>query len=575
MNFARSARHLAAHAATLGFFLAVATLFTWPTARFDSSTFYTRQFDLYGVLWMLHHVREVLLQGLVSSTNFPLGENATRPDAYVMAGLALLLGNAVPPLSLVRMIVLLGPVANAFAAERCAARGFHIRRPWSLLAGITYGFNGLAATAWLEGHVYFLFNPWLPLLLLALVQTTRPGAPRREGIKAGLYWTLALATSAYTGILATVLAAVYLVRALLEATNRREAALRCSVPLAVFLPFALVHAWLFFGGSGQRAPDLWRASTSGGATLAGLVTWWPGVDGKTYHSIATPLGFGMLTLCAFAPTLLRHERAWRPLLATASVSVLLSFGTVVSPGMGGTWSFPAPLALLAGTPIPRFLHFPVRFLWLTYLCGGLVAARAAARIAHQVGAWRTAPLLLVALLDAVALTGAPLRARPVLAQIPSAYNAAPTDRAVLDLFAEQPVVLGDMNTRVTKLTTYYHTVHRRPVLAAALPTHGTNCRDAVAAALLSELMDWQRDVARGTSPGTSNIEHMLADLGIGAVAVHLELFPEPDRTTVLEGLRAALGPPAAISHDGGETIVLHVLRTRSNADPTATFKALF
>ncbi len=552
----------------------VSVLFSWPTVRLDSSVFYTRQFDLYGVLWMIRHVREVLFDGVVTATNFPLGENATRPDAYVLALVALGAGDKVSPLAIVRLFVLAGPVAGALAAEHCAARGFGVRRPWSLLAGLAYGFNGLAATAWLEGHVYFLFDPWLPLLLLSLVRLTRSAAPRTEGVKAGCYWILALATSGYIGIFASLLVAIMLVRGVIAQVDRRRALRTAAVPLLIFLPFGILYAWVFFGGTGQVAPDLWRASTSGAASIARLTSWWPGVDGKTYHSIATPLGFVTVSLGAFAPIVLARHRGWRTLLGTAAAAVLVSFGPVISPGLGAGGGVPAPMVLFAGTPVMTFLHFPVRFLWLAYLCGGIVAARSADEIARRVGFLPGLPLLAMAIVDSIALTGAPFRAEPVLAGIPSAYKAVPAGMAVLDLFGEQPVALGEIGVRVTKLTTYYQTVHGRPVLAAALPTYGKNCRDRIAARVVCRLLDWKPGATAGAQADVVDLEALLAELGIGAVAVHSDLFAPDDLAPILDGLRTALGPPAAVSRDGGETVVLFLVRKHPNADPLARYRKL-
>ena len=62
------------------------------------------------------------------------------------------------------MYGLLGTALNAFTAERSAASDLGVGRPASLLAGIAYGYSGIAGNVILEGHVYHLLNPWLPLL---------------------------------------------------------------------------------------------------------------------------------------------------------------------------------------------------------------------------------------------------------------------------------------------------------------------------------------------------------------------------------------------------------------------------
>ena len=566
-------RNAAVLAGVVSFYLFVSILFSWPTARLDPQRFYTRQFDLYGVLWMLSHAREVLFDGVVDVTNWPLGENATRPDAYLLTFAGLVTSGMLSPVTLVSLVILLGPVAGALAAERCAAKGFGVRRPWSVLAGLAYGFNGLAATAWLEGHIYFLFDPWLPLLLLSLARVTRRGGRRGEAVMGGIYWALALLTSAYAGLAALVVVLSMGLRAMVTTRGDRRVLWRILLLCGTFLPVGVWYVTLFAAGSGQRAPDLWQSSTSGSATLAGLASWWPGVDGKSYHSIATPIGFVTLALAGVAPRVLKRHSGWRTLLVTAAASVLVSLGPVVSPGLGLEGQTPAPLALLAGTALMTYLHFPVRFLWLTYLCGGMVAAQTAQELARRAGTRRTLPLVAMAVVDAIVVTGAPFRAQAVLATVPSAYNAAPRHLAVLDLFAGQAPPVSEINIRITKLTAYYHTVHGRPILAAALPSRGLNCRDRVALRLTGRLLEkGPSDDARRRD--LSGVEAELADLGVGAVAVHADLFPGDLLPTILENLRIALGPPAAISHDGGETVVLFVLRKRSSADPVAAYEKM-
>jgi hypothetical protein len=51
----------------------------------------------------------------------------------------------------------------------------------------------------------------------------------------------------------------------------------------------------------------------------------------------------------------------------------------------------------------------------------------------------------------------------------------------------------------------------------------------------------------------------LQALGFGAVVMHPDLYSRVDRASLVQGLEAALGPPAVISTDGGEHLVMYAL----------------
>lgn len=388
------------------FFLALAVAWTWPAVV---TPMVTRQFDLYVTRWVaalggwsLHS----------SHTAWPLGESLAGADSLLFLGLAALV--PVRDVTLLALVTVLGPVASAWAAERCACRAFGVPEPASWVAGIAYGFSGIASSAFLEGHVYWLVNPWLPLLVGGLVVGGRGG-----GVVAGIGFSGAVFTSGYLALMAGIVTLV-----LVGIVPNRRATLVPFVALA--LPAGLAYVALLAqrpaGGTFSDSVPL----SEGGTTLAGLAGWTPVAD-LGAHSIVAPVGWVGFWFLLFAPVLLRgHGRVW-PLVILGWIGLVLAPGGAILGEVNGTpWL--SPVAWLGRIPGAHWIHFPVRFAWLYALAAGLLAARGLAVLG---GRWPVLGLFL-ATADAIVGTGAPFRSGRVLPEAPSAYAAAP-DRAVLDV----------------------------------------------------------------------------------------------------------------------------------------------
>ena len=524
--------------AALGFaVLSVAWSWPWVTA---GSVVYGRQFDLWGVLWLLEHARTFLPDLHSTISGLPDGEDLRRLDTWVLMAVGAVTHGLLDPVRVAQLLVLVGPVGSAVAAERCAARGLGVAPPWSAIAGIVYGFSGLGATALLEGHVYVLADPWLPLLAWAGLRASGPGGTRRDGVFAGVAWGLAHLTTAYLGLVGALLITALVGRALLARADRRALVAPATGFLLAAAPFALVWAWTFLTGSGQVASEPGTVLAGGSATLTTLATWSPAVD-LDNHSIAAPLGFAALALVAVAPVVLRDRRGWRTLLGLALAAILLALGPAVGVGMGGrgTWYW---LDLRGASPIFGLLHFPVRFLWAWYLAGGLVAAMAAEALAARAGraAYGLLPLVV---LDAFVTSGAPLRLRAIDAGVPSAYSAIPAGTRTLDLLAEDPHAGSGMDVWMRRVACGYQVRHHLPLVARCLGPHGALTAEDEERALRAALLD-------GGDPRPP-----LDALGVGAVVLHLDLFRPEDRGRVSDALEAAFGPPLARSDDAGESVV--------------------
>jgi len=540
-------------ALVLAFFVAVATLFTWPAARLDPHTLVTRHFDLYVTVWLVEQAVEGLPRLLATGSAWPGGESLARVDSYLLLVVAWLGRGLLSGWLLTTLLTWLGPALNAWAAEHCARRVLRVQRPWSLLAGLAYGFSGIAATAVLEGHVYFLLAAWLPLLLTTAWGAPDRGLPWGRGLATGLWWSLALLSSAYFGVLATVL-----LLAVLAARPRQTVRLIPGAAL-VALPVVAWYLWVF-SLSQQHAtlevkPEL--ILSMGTATVANLSSWTAQLD-TLRHSVGAPIGFTTLWLLLLAPLLLRGERGWRALAVLALLSLLLCFGRALrvddlDPGL------PSPVALLVGLPGVEMFRFPIRFAWLFQLCGGLVAAAALQALARRLPTAALLPVLALACIDGVLGTGLPFRAQRAIADIPSAYSAAPAGAPVLDCFGRSlDGSSGELEMWTRNLSCYYQAHHGRPILELCLRTEVESPREALDAALGHGLLD----AAASDEPADLRpLRAALVDAGVGAVALHTDFYLPTDRQLMLAGLERLLGPPLADSSDGGERVVLFHVAT--------------
>lgn len=520
-------------------YLAVSAAWSWPTCLVWRDVLVTRQFDLYPAIWLVDRAPEAFPRLFTQLSAWPMGESLTRADSFVLLALGWLVHGLVPARVVCALLVWVGPALSAFVAERCAGDGFGVARPWSWVAGGVFGFSGIAATACLEGHVYQLLDPWLPLMWWAWVRSTRAWG----GFGVGLAFAGALYSSAYMGVLAVALLGVL-------AVSDLGKALRLAPATAVFaLPAGLWYVHLFerAGGfaDGERI-DPARILVDGTIPLSGLAGWSPVTD-LVGHSMSAPVGWMGFWLLLFAPVVLKDERGWRLPMLLALGTLVFALGRLIrwdfgDPGteVGGGW--------LTGLPGLTLFRFPVRATPLYYLVAGVVGARVLGRLAEAVPRAAGAAIGLV-VLDAVVGTGLPWRLGTPTAAVPSAYAAAPQGEAILDLYGRPADRSGgEMELWARALSCYYQTGHHRPILEVCLGTGVESPRELADRWLVRQLLG-------GTVEETAAGD--LGALGVGAVAVHVETYRPADLVALQEALVGLLGAPLATSEDGGETVVLY------------------
>jgi hypothetical protein len=535
--------------ATVLIFAGLSAAWSWPLLTSPGGLHIYRQVDQFCNAWVAMLGAHWDGGFTTSMASWPVGQGLQRLDSLVLFGLARVFGWLVGPWTLLGWMVLIGPVLSAWAAERFAANVLGARWPWSLVAGVTYGFSGMAATSVLEGHVYPLLNPWLPLMAWQWHRATGPEGRLRHGLAAGLLWALCLLTSAYTGIAASLWIVVWAVRLRARWPAGKRVAYTAA---AVILPLGVGYTVLFLtGGDAGRGADAFVPETltpgmaAGFGSLAALAGPLPGLDTLS-RSISPALGFLPLALLVCLRWVRPERGPWKLCLLVGAIALVVALGPP-----GRHWLEPgheSPLLQSLGSwgPLSLF-RFPVRLAWVTALAWGAVSAAVLSQLATR-SPRRAAPLLLIAVLDVLVVTGMPGRGAHLPWDVPSAYRSTSTEGAVLALLPEFDGHSTFAERVVNDLECAYQIDHGRPILNVCVETsRRAGPRRRTGAWLRSSLLRGESD---------REIVWRLAVLGVGSVVWRPDLFFPADRQVIGDGLVGALGQPVAASRDGGEYIVV-------------------
>lgn len=550
-------------------FSAFSAAWSWPLITDPWNLDIARQMDSPNTLGLAAAVAEAANPLHPDRLAWPWGQNLVRGDSFVYFALARLLEGGPPSMALT-LCILGGPVISAMAAEGVSRR-LGAAFPWSLLAGLAYGYSGLQATAVLEGYGFNLLNPWMPWMLGAALAASAPDGRLRDALLAAAMWTLCVLTSAYAGISASLLLVVVVLGALLR-HRRIGLATYGMTALVVVIGLAWIAFFLSAPEEGRRAvPDL--AQTKGmmrtGSAHLGTLLWRPPSVDLGVHSqgvLQSSLTLALATLGAF----LKPPEGSRRLLVGGLALLLLSLGNELSfyaTDRGPPWLL-APLANLGAG---AWFRFPERLVHPASLLLALLAARSLTEIARHVPVGAAA-LLVAGVVEARWLVDLPGRAGHQEWAAPSAYEAAPEGRAVLDVW---PRFLGRANnheTRHSRRVVGYSAMHRRPVFSNALNV--SMYEDGRVAP-----SDWvMARAAAGTPEQDEDTRQRLTALGVGAVAVHTDLFNKDQLQILNAGLTRILGPRAASSVDHGEHIDLWVVSDAplqgSREDRIATWRSI-
>ncbi|MSP54758.1 MAG: hypothetical protein EXR69_04000 [Myxococcales bacterium] len=554
----RAREPLVGHVLVFCAYLALWTVVSWPLACAPFSTrLVTRQFDLYPSMWLVEAAPGTFPLMVSVGSAWPVHELLARADSYVLLVIGWINHGALSGQTVCSLLAWLGVPISAAVAERCARDGFSVDRPWSLIAGLCYAFSGIAATALLEGHLYHLLNPWLPLIWWVWQRgVTEDGV--RCGMVIGVGFAGALFTTAYFGLFALALLVML-------AVDAPSVARRVAPGVAVVaLPAGLYYLWLFRVASRFLDTDATSAAhylRMGTVSASQFIGWDPASD-LTSHSLTSALPLMGLPLAIGVLAVGRRTRV---------LPLLLGLGAVLL-ALGRTWRFdPAD----AGFDLPvdallvpqlAWFRFPVRALWLTGLVVGVQAARTLGAIGPR-SRWLGGGALLLATVDAVVGPGLPWRLQRPLASVPSAYTSVREGAAVLDLWA-QPAdrSSGEIEMWARNLTCYYSGVHGHPTPEVCIGTGVKSPREVLESWLTGRILGGKAD---GTEVDS------LAGMGFGGIAFHVDLYRPADAAFLRQSLGELFGAPISESLDGGEHIVVFgVPAVEGESDAVAVYRRI-
>ncbi len=510
--------------------------------------------DAPGTVWFLDAAPR-LVHGLHDPlTGGTGGATYARPDSFVLMAIGWAF-DGVSPFVLYRLVTVLGIAVSAWAAE-AFARALGARFPWSLVAGFAFMGCGLATTALLEGYVYHVFDPWLPLFGLSWWRATRPGGRARDGVLAGVFFVLTVLTTAWLGIAAGVLLvgilAARVAGAVVGHAQRRIVDAVPPAPLATAALTVAVPLYVYVR-TFMRAKDSIDTSIAAHADFSmhlralarHLVLPDISVDADGDFQSAA-LGPTTLVLMAAAPVALRHVRGWRAIALAGMLALGVSLLPRVDPA---AWVEVLPVALRAPVTAVAgsLLRFPERPSWAWVLCAAVVAARVLTELARTRGTRAASLLLLASLVDVFVGQRLPFRQRATTAETPSAYLAG--TGPVLDLWPFSADGLPAWTLRTTNENCLAQVGHQRPIADHCIFVYGTRSPRLDAGVVVSDaLLRGDIDAAHAR----------LVQDGFTTLAWHPDVFAAGDRDRLRAAL-ARLDPTPEVSTDGGDHVVAYAI----------------
>lgn len=530
-------------------YLLVSFAFSWPQVTSPFDLVVARHFDPFDAWWVAGRPFGAWINAFSDETAWPLGQSLGKADSWVMVAICSVLRPIVGPGGALAFLTLLGPVFTALATQWAAERALGARYPWSIIAGITFGFCGLSATAVLEGHVYMLFVPWMPLLVADLL-AARDGSVTAAR-RAGLWWALCLLTSAYTGMNATFAAGMILVFGggpKLPRPHLRSVwwfALICALAGSAYAAGFLVNTNNYRVASADAVLNTVERWQSGSASIASLLAWYPNLD-LNLHSVAPCLSGVAIALAVFGVP----SRGMRVLALVAAALSLGPTFRLVS-GQGG---FPWIFSLFADLPGVEWFRFPVRLAHLASLGLAFAAAASASTLARR-APLVTIPLLIASILEPIIIMAMPWRTMTAPAELPDAYRVAPKGWAILDLYPRFEGRGSDLDSYFGGVSCMYQSMHRQPILGRCLDTTLTGEPRTI-------LSNWVTTRVLDPNNATevlTNVEfaNQLGKLGVGSIVLHVDAYLPGDAADLRTGLTERFGAPV-VSTNGGERTEIFV-----------------
>lgn len=556
------------------FWLLLATAWTWPAVLATGHWAVGRHFDVLGTTWVIDAASRIFTGLNDIETSWPLIADYRRIDSFVLLLLSTLF-RSIDPVRLHGIFQVIGVAVSAWAAQGFA-RAVGARRPWDMIAGLSFAFSGLSAHALLEGHVYHMMNPWLPLFAWLWWRALGIGAESVEqragsaeqgagsaeqgaesaergagtigpylcGAGAGVFFSLSLLTTAYMGVSAAIIAVTFFVFAVIK--HRKIRWKHSITALAVVAPILIIYLTLFGNGAGLSRDMSETTMRMSSLHLVSMVGSTPEVD-RYEHSMAVDLMPVVLALVIVAPLFLKRRWSFRALIWTAVVGFLLAIGPFFGISTSQTL-FRTPLALLMNTPFDVLFRFSLRNIWIWNLCAGALAALVAAKLAknHSKAVW---VLLILAILHPFLSIRLPARQIVRNWETPDVYENG--TGPVLDLFPVQSRLFRFEGLWFSNLACIYQLDHQRAL--------ADNCVETLPKAIPRVVLgEWAvRNLLSGRS---TEVKNGLAELGFETIVLHTDYFRE-NETEQLDKALSEFETPRYISTNAGVCLVAQTIPT--------------
>ena len=500
--------------------LVFAVAWTWPSIL-AGPDIVGRHFDAMGTVWVIDAVSRLGFDLHDPFSAWPNGATYSAIDSWLLMPISLI-GGSLDPARVHGWIAVLGLASSGYAVS-IFARHVGASSPFHHLAGLMFAGSGLAAAAILEGHVYQVVNPWMPLMALFLWRTAQAGARTVDGVWAGIFFGLALFSSGYLGVSAGLVGLGLGVAALKNGENRFPV----LVSAVVAGLFGVTYLMLF-SAAGQPGATHATAETlrMGSLSLNSMGPASAEID-RTGHSWSLALS-AMVFALALMAWAFRHRGA-KVLVAISAVSVLVAMGPDWTLGIApDEASIASPIQFLWDIPSARFLRFPGRVLWAALLCLSTLAAVGVSIFARRLGPQWAYGLAAILLMEMVICVRLPWRQQVKVSDTPSAYASA--QGAVFDLTGEGISISREVDSWMNAILCQYQTHHKQPIAEDCVAVGpATNPRVPLA-----------RWVAQRLYEGDSlSVINRLKRLGFSAIAVHYDWIDPGDRLrlqTALQGL---------------------------------------
>lgn len=331
--------------------------------------------DALGSYWMIG--RSGTWDGFFDgATQYPSGTDYQSLDSYTLWISAQVL-SWLEPHVLYGLWIILCPALSALSAD-LLAREWGAKAPWSLMAGLVFGFSGLVQNALLEGQIYQALLVGLPSLALCL---------RRFQISKSFSWgwwlgsvvsfAMCMFTSSYIGASALLLLVGWWV-----GSKGWKDLHSVYIALGV-LPILWIQYHAMSAVSGLGVRDAMKVSI-------GSLSWdnfW-GVSPEMFrerHAIAlgvSSVGFVLAIQFAVGVIQKRTLSKWAPLLCMGMVSLLFALGPTwhVDPESG--WTF-FVMEWVYSLPGISSIGFPIRLAQPFVLMVAVLSAVGLQRLVHR------------------------------------------------------------------------------------------------------------------------------------------------------------------------------------------------